>query len=206
MVRVWIQHASSHSTDMLIARYGNRQLVEKVIQGIESVLERWKKKELDTSEKLAEKGVVERGTVYAIIDYPGELLQQVEEVLNAHFPNNIDRRREVEHFCIFVKGVKTVAEARARLNKFVRGRGTRKTLFNMDATVITNQSYDAEANGVWIEGWTEDYDMCWAHDDDPPHFSRIGALTAAMVEGEDWLEVDELHSCAAIDDAEEDTP
>ena len=98
MVRIWVQHASSHSTDMLIARYGNMRLAEKAIQGIEALLERWEKRKRDTIEDVedvVEKGVVGRGTVYVVMTYSDELLQQVEAVLDAHSPNDVDRQCEV---------------------------------------------------------------------------------------------------------------
>lgn len=95
MVRIWVQYASSHGTDMLIARYGNMRLAEKAIQGIEALLERWEKRKRDTIEDVVEKGVVGRGTVYVVMTYPDELLQQVEAVLDAHSPNDVDRQCEV---------------------------------------------------------------------------------------------------------------
>jgi len=98
MVKIWVQHASSHSTDMLIARYGNMRLAEKAIQGIEALLERWEKRKRDTIEDVedvVEKGVVGCGTVYVVMIYPDELLQQVEAVLDAHSPNDVDRQCEV---------------------------------------------------------------------------------------------------------------
>lgn len=101
-----------------------------------------------------------------------------------------------------IKDVRTPAEARARLNKFVRSHGARKTLFNMDKTVITEIEHDEKKDGVWVSGWTEDYDMCWEHEG-MPHFTRLGALTAEMTEGEDWLQADKLHGCE-VDDAEEE--
>lgn len=198
MVRLWIQHASSHSTDTLIARYGSKEVAEKVAKEIKALASRWEKKHKDSSEQITETGVVGRGTVYSIITYPCESIERAWAIATAHSPTDIRRCYETERFDILVKGVKTPAEAKKRLNDFVRVHGTRKTLFNMDKTVITDAEYDEKVGGVWISGETEDYDMCWNHEG-MVHFKRLGALTVEMVKQEGWLDVNELWSCKDAD-------